>query len=113
MTRRKHSPVKWKLKKGDAVVVVAGRARGATGTIESVDRKKAGIVIAGVNLVKKHTKPTQNTPGGIVDKPMPVHISNVALVDPQKGGPTRIGFRIEEGRKIRYAKNLVLFFSLP
>lgn len=104
MTRRRQVISKWKLRKGDQVIVVTGKSKGATGKIDSIDRKRSGVTIAGVNMVRKHTKPTQNSPGGIIDKPMPLHVSNVAMLDPRQGGPTRVGFRIEEGRKVRYAK---------
>ena len=104
MTRHRQALNKWKLRKGDQVIVTAGKSKGATGKIDSINRKNSGVVIAGVNMVRKHTKPTQNSPGGIIDKPMPLHVSNVALLDPRQGGPTRIGFRLEEGRKVRYAK---------
>ena len=104
MTRRRQTFSKWKLRKGDQVIVVAGKSKGATGKIDSVDRQRSGVTVAGVNMVRKHTKPTQNSPGGIVDKPMPLHVSNVAMLDPRQGGPTRVGFRLEEGRKVRYAK---------
>ena len=104
MTRRRQVFSKWKLRKGDQVIVTAGKSKGATGKIDSIDRKRSGVTIAGVNMVRKHTKPTQNSPGGIIDKPMPLHVSNVAMVDPRQGGPTRVGLRIEEGRKVRYAK---------
>lgn len=104
MTRRKQALSKCKLRKGDQVIVTTGKSRGATGKVDSIDRKRSGVVIAGVNMVRKHTKPTQNSPGGIIDKPMPLHLSNVAMLDPRQGGPTRVGFRFEEGRKVRYAK---------
>lgn len=104
MTRRRQPVAKWKLRKGDQVIVTTGKAKGATGKIDRIDRKRSGVTISGVNMVRKHTKPTQTNPGGIIDKTMPLHLSNVALVDPREGGPTRVGFRIEEGRKVRYAK---------
>ena len=104
MTRRRQTFSKWKLRKGDQVIVIAGKSKGVTGKIDSIDRQRSGVVVAGVNMVRKHTKPTQNSPGGIVDKPMPLHVSNVAMLDPRQGGPTRVGFRLEEGRKVRYAK---------
>ena len=104
MTRRRQVISKWKLRKGDQVVVTAGKAKGATGKIDRVDRKRSSVVIAGANMARKHTKPTQSSPGGIVDTPMPLHISNVAILDPRQGGATRVGWRVEEGRKVRYAK---------
>ncbi len=104
MTRRRQTFSKWKLRKGDQVIIVAGRSKGASGKIDNINRKRSGVTIAGVNMMRKHTKPTQNSPGGIIDKPMPLHISNVAMLDPRQGGPTRVGFRIEDGHKVRYAK---------
>ncbi len=104
MTRRRQAFSKWKLRKGDQVIVTAGKSKGATGKIDSVDRKRSGVTVAGVNMARKHTKPTQNSPGGIIDKPLPLHISNVAMLDPRQGGPTRVGFRLDAGRKVRYAK---------
>ena len=104
MTKRRYPLLKCKLHKGDQVVVRAGKAKGAKGKIENILYKQGSVIIAGVNLAKKHTKPSQTSQGGIVDKPMPLDISNVSLVDPQKGVPTRVGYRIEEGKKIRYAK---------
>ena len=96
---------KFKIHKGDEVQVLTGRSRGARGTVEKVDRKHDKVVIASVNVYKKHRKPDANNPeGGIVDKPMPIHISNVALVDPKKKKPTRVGYRIVDGKKLRVAK---------
>ncbi len=104
MTRRRRTFSKWKLRKGDQVIVTAGKSKGATGKIDRIDRSRCGVVIAGVNMVRKHTKPTQTSPGGIIDQPLPLHVSNVAMLDPRQGGPTRVGWRLEEGRKVRYAK---------
>lgn len=104
MTRRKCPLQSCKLRKGDQVIVTAGKAKGSTGKIDQVLRKDEAVIIAGVNLSKRHTKPSQTSQGGIIDKSMPLHISNVSLLDPQKNVPTRIGIRIEDGKKIRYAK---------
>ena len=104
MSRRKYPLKKSKLRKGDRVIVVAGKAKNATGKIDEVSLKDASVILAGINTAKKHTKPSQKEAGGITDKPMPIHISNVRLLDPQKGVATRVGYRIEDGRKIRYAK---------
>lgn len=104
MTRRKHPLTSCKLRKGDQVIVTAGKAKGSTGKIDQVLRKEATVIISGVNLSKRHTKPSQTGQGGIIDKSMPLHISNVSLLDPQKSIPTRIGLRVEDGKKIRYAK---------
>ena len=80
-----------KLKKGDKVIVTAGKGRGQSGTIARVLPKKGLIVLDGINLVKRHRKPSaQNRKGQIVEKPMPIHASNVMIVDPKSGKPTRI-----------------------
>ena len=97
--------VKLKLKKGDEVIVVAGKNNGESGKIESVDKKKNRIYVAGLNLAKKHTKPSmEDQAGGIIDKVMSLHASNVMLLDPKHNKPTRIGYKIEGGNKVRYAK---------
>jgi large subunit ribosomal protein L24 len=86
-----------KLKKGDKVMVIAGKAKGATGTITTVLNKTDKVVIDGVNVGKRHRKPTQQARRGqIVDKPMPIHVSNVMLVDPKTGKPTRIKINRDE-----------------
>ena len=96
---------KFKLKKGDDVVVVSGRDKGKTGSILNVDRQDDRVLVDGVNMVKRHTRPSQTQPGGIIEKEAPIHISNVALADPKDGSPTRVGYRtLEDGRKVRFAK---------
>jgi large subunit ribosomal protein L24 len=94
-----------KIKKGDTVVVIAGKNRGTTGKVESVLLKKDMIVIDGVNVVKKHRKATaQSRKGQIVEKSMPIHISNVMLADPKGGKPTRVRIeRSKEGKRERVA----------
>ncbi len=94
-----------KLKKGDKVVVIAGRDKGKRGEILRVFPKKGRAIVSGVNLVKKHQKPTPQQPGGIIQKEAPIHLSNLMLEDPKDGGPTRVGFTFtKEGRKVRVAK---------
>ena len=100
--------MKLKLKKGDLVQVIAGNDKGAVGRILEIYPEKMGVLVEGVNVRKKHTKPTaQNPKGGIVSKEMPIHYSNVMILDSDKN-PTRIGIRFEErdGKivKIRYSK---------
>lgn len=97
---------KVKLKKGDEVVVLTGRSKGSKGAIERIDRKHDKVYIGGVNIYKKHVKPDASRPeGGIIDKPMPIHISNVSILDPKTKKPTRIGYQInEDGKKVRIAK---------
>ena len=93
-----------KLKKGDKVVVIAGRDKGKTGEILKVLRKENRAIVSGVNLVKKHQRPTPQEPGGIITKEAPIHLSNLMLADPKDGRPTRVGFKFVEGRKVRFAK---------
>ncbi|MDE0942055.1 MAG: 50S ribosomal protein L24 [Alphaproteobacteria bacterium] len=96
---------KFKLKKGDDVVVVSGRDKGKKGSILRVNREDDRVLVDGVNMVKRHTRPSQAQPGGIIEKEAEIHISNVALADPKDGTATRVGFRIlEDGRKVRFAK---------
>ncbi|MEM1160719.1 MAG: 50S ribosomal protein L24 [Pseudomonadota bacterium] len=93
-----------KLKTGDKVVVLAGRDKGKEGDILSVDTRDGRAVVSGVNMVTRHTRQTQTSAGGRIPKEAPIQISNLALVDPKDGGPTRVGFRIEDGKKVRFAK---------
>ena len=93
-----------KLKKGDRVVVLAGRDRGKEGEILRVLPKENRAVVAGVNTVIRHTKQSQTSQGGRIPKEAPLDLSNIALIDPRDGGPTRVGFRFEEGKKVRFAK---------
>ncbi len=98
-------PVKLKIKKGDTVIVIAGRDKGKKGEVLKVMPKENRAIVKGVNMVKRHQKPTANGAGGIITKEAPIHISNLAHVDPKDGKPTRVGFKIlEDGRKVRYAK---------
>jgi large subunit ribosomal protein L24 len=94
-----------KLKKGDKVVVLTGKDRGKEGEITTVMPKAGRAVVSGVNVAIRHTKQSQSSQGGRVPKEMPIHLSNLALVDPKEGGPTRVGFRIQDdGTKVRVAK---------
>ena len=93
-----------KIKKGDTVKVIAGKDRDAEGKVIAVDMKKGRVLVEGVNMITKHTKPSQANPnGGIVHKEAPIDISNVMLVF--KGKPTRVGFKVEGDKKVRYAKS--------
>ncbi len=93
-----------KLKKGDKVIVIAGKNRGASGAIAHVFSKKNRVTIDGVNMVKKHRKASaQNRTGQIVDKPMSIHASNVMLADPKGGKPTRIRIERKDGVRTRIA----------
>jgi len=93
-----------KIKKGDHVVVLAGKDKGRKGNVVQVFPKESRVLVEGLNLVQRHTKPTQADPqGGIKSKEAPMHVSNVAIVD-SKGKPTRVGFRVEGDKKVRVAK---------
>ncbi|SMF20802.1 50S ribosomal protein L24 [Pseudobacteriovorax antillogorgiicola] len=97
--------VKCKLVKGDEVVVLTGKSKGETGKIDRVSRKSGKVYVGGVNLAKRHTRPgTTSEEGGILDKAMPLDISNVALVDPKTKKPTRVGYKLQDGKKVRFAK---------
>lgn len=97
--------VKMKLKKGDKVIVLSGRDKGRRGEIQRMLPKKGKAVVQGINMVKRHTRASQTGPGGIVDKELPIQLSNLAIEDPKDGSPTRIGYRFEkDGSKVRYAK---------
>lgn len=91
-----------KIKKGDKVIVLAGKDKGKTGEILSVDAKNNKVVVAGINMVKKHKKPTNSTPGQIVSVEKPMDVSNVSLME--DGKPARVGFKIEDGKKVRVFK---------
>jgi large subunit ribosomal protein L24 len=93
-----------KIKKGDRVMVLTGKDKGREGVVAKVMPKDARVLVTGLNMVQRHTRPTQFDPqGGIKNKEAPLHVSNVAVVD-SKGKPTRVGFREEAGKKVRFAK---------
>ena len=95
---------KFKLKSGDTVKVIAGDHKGSEGKILSIVKDEDRVLVEGVNLVSKHTKPNaQNPQGGIVEKEAALQISNLSLIN-SKGEATRVGYRMEEGKKVRYAK---------
>ena len=97
--------VKFKIKKGDKVVVLTGRDRGKKGEVMRVLRTQNRAVVAGVNMVKRHTKPGRGTAGGIEEKEAALDLSNLAHQDPKDGKPTRVGFKtLDDGRKVRFAK---------
>lgn len=94
-----------KIKKGDKVVVLAGRDKGKAGEVLQVMPKDARAVVRGVNLVKKHTKASAQSEGGIIPKEATIDLSNLAVADPKDGKPTRVGFKVlDDGRKVRFAK---------
>lgn len=92
-----------KLRKGDKVVVLAGKDKGKEGTISSVDPKAGKAVVDGVNMAIRHTRQTQTSQGGRLPKALPIDLSNLALLD-TNGKATRVGFREEDGKKVRFAK---------
>jgi large subunit ribosomal protein L24 len=93
-----------KIKKGDRVVLLTGKDKGRQGQVLKVMPKDEKVVVEGLNMVKRHTRPSQSDPqGGVKNKEAPVHVSNVAVVD-SKGNPTRVGFRFEGEKKVRFAK---------
>jgi large subunit ribosomal protein L24 len=95
-----------KIKKGDTVVVLAGRDKGRSGEVLQVMPKDERAIVRGVNLVKRHTRQTPQQEGGIIAKESTIHLSNLAVADPKGGKATRVGFKIlEDGRKVRFAKS--------
>lgn len=98
--------MKMKLKKNDNVVVITGKDKGKTGVVKQVMPQDNRVVVVGVNMVTRHTKPSQRNPqGGLVKKEMPIHASNVSLIDPKDSKATRVGYRVDtKGNKVRYAK---------
>ena len=96
---------KLKIKKGDNVVVISGRDKGRSGEVLRVFPAEGRLIVQGVHVARRHTKQRLGEPGGIVDKELTIHVSNVAHIDPQSGKPTRIGYRIlDGGRKVRVAR---------
>jgi large subunit ribosomal protein L24 len=105
-----------KIRKGDTVEVLTGKDRGKRGIVERVDRERSRVVVEGVAVVKRHTKVRppanatqaarqQQPQGGVIEKPAAIHVSNVALVSPASGKPTRVGYRVtEDGRKVRVSR---------
>ena len=93
-----------KLKKGDRVIVLTGRDKGKEGEILRVIPKEGRAVVSGVNMVTRHQRQTQQSQGGRIPMEAPIQISNIAMIDPKDGGPTRVGFRTEDGKKVRFAK---------
>ncbi|KOO40878.1 50S ribosomal protein L24 [Priestia koreensis] len=93
------------VKKGDKVMVITGKDKGKQGVVLAAFPKKQRVLVEGVNIVKKHSKPSQLNPqGGINSQEAPIHVSNVMPLDPKTGEPTRVGFKLEDGKKVRVAK---------
>jgi large subunit ribosomal protein L24 len=94
-----------KIRKGDQVIVTAGRDKGKRGEVRQVMPAESRAIVAGVNLVRRHTRQTAKTEGGIISKESTIHLSNLAILDPKTGKPTRVGFKIlDDGRKVRVAR---------
>jgi large subunit ribosomal protein L24 len=97
-----------KIKKGDKVVVIAGRDKGRSGEVIEMRRDDGRVLIRGVNMVKRHQRQTAQQEGGIISKEAPIHLSNVALADPKDGKPTRVGFKFvgkgDDRKKVRFAR---------
>jgi large subunit ribosomal protein L24 len=97
---------KLKIKSGDVVTVIAGDHKGSEGKVTRVNREKNNAIVEGVNMVSKHTKPSAKNPqGGIVKKEAPIHISNLALLDPKSKKATKVGTRVEGDKKVRFSKS--------
>ena len=93
------------VKTGDKVKVIAGKDKGKEGVIVKIDADQNRVVVEGVNMVKKHQKPNNQYPqGGIVELEAPIHVSNVQLLDPSTNEPTKVGYKVEDGKKVRFAK---------
>jgi large subunit ribosomal protein L24 len=93
-----------KLKKGDKVLVLAGKDKGREGEILRVMPKDNKAVVKGINVAIRHTRQSAGSPGGRIPQEMPIDLSNLSMIDPKEGGPTRVGFRMEDGKKVRFAK---------
>ncbi|MDA0763646.1 MAG: 50S ribosomal protein L24 [Proteobacteria bacterium] len=94
---------KFKIKKGDTVIVLAGKDKGKSGSVTSVLKEKERVLVQGINIVKKHRKATQENPGKIDEIEASIHISNVSHIDPDTGKPTRVKYKTEDGIKKRFA----------
>jgi large subunit ribosomal protein L24 len=95
-----------KIRKGDRVKVIAGRSKGKVGDVLRVLPSEERVVVSGVNVIKRHTKPSRTGDGGIVEREAAIHVSNVALLDPSssENKPTKVGFKFLDGRKVRFAR---------
>ncbi|MDR2646448.1 MAG: 50S ribosomal protein L24 [Holosporaceae bacterium] len=95
---------RWRIKKGDTVLVIAGKDKGAKGEVLSVLREERRVTVKGVNICLRHKKPAMNNPGGLVKIEKSIHASNVMLVDATDGKPTRVGIKLIDGKKVRVSK---------
>ena len=96
---------KFKIRKGDNVIVTAGKDNGKTGEVLLVDTNTSRVLVRGINIIKRHTKPSQTSTGGIMEREASIHISNVAHIDPKTSKASKVGYRfLEDGRKVRFAR---------
>jgi large subunit ribosomal protein L24 len=97
-----------RIRKGDQVMVISGKDRGKTGTVLAVMPKKERVTVEGLNMIKRHQRPTQTASGqrggGVIEREGAIHVSNVMLIDPKDGKPTRVGIAVEDGKRLRVAK---------
>jgi large subunit ribosomal protein L24 len=97
-----------RIRKGDQVMIISGKDRGKTGTVLSVIPKRERVTVEGLNMIKRHQRPTQTASGqrggGVIEREGLIHVSNVMLVDPKDGKPTRVGIEIEDGKRLRISK---------
>ena len=99
-------PNKFKIRKGDNVIVTAGKDNGKTGEVLLVDTNTSRVLVRGINIIKRHTKPSQTSTGGIMEREASIHISNVAHIDPKTNKASKVGYRfLEDGRKVRFARS--------
>ena len=100
-----NAKTKMRIKKGDQVVVLMGREKGKSGEVLRVDLERNRVLVQGVNMVKRHERATQTSPGGINQYEAMLHASNVSLIEPETSKPTRVGYKtLDDGRKVRFAK---------
>ena len=93
-----------KIRRGDTVIVLTGKDATREGEVQRVMPKDGKVVVGGINMIKRHTRPSQTSAGGIIEREAPIAISNVAMKDPKDGKPTRVGFDVRDGKKVRIAK---------
>lgn len=103
MSKNRFAP-KLHIKVGDKVRVIAGASKGSEGEVKQILFKSERAIVDSVNMVKKHTKPTQDTPGGVNEVEAGIHLSNLMLLDPSTGSPTRVGRKVVDGKSVRYSK---------
>lgn len=95
---------RFRIKKGDHVMVITGQNKGKKGEVINVDREASRVLVKGINVVKRHLRPSPDNPKGVIEKELSIHVSNVAHVDPESKKATRIGVQIVDGKKVRVAK---------